>query len=602
MLKVWCPKQSEHQHERLEFGLLLDVVRVGLESQPFCSHLIFSPRVNGCEIDALLLTPHGFFIFELKTVKKGEVVHATENQWTAGTTVDNQRIMKGGSQYVAGPHQQVVRYRHNLAKFLKENSRGIFSLGSPIQDYKPYILGCVLVFPPLANNCRDEINLSASSNSWFMFLRSNEIQKGVSTLLKRREMFNEEEIERLIVERMGILNECSQSYGTKSLRKESESVKTLKRMDISFEDLEKLERRNQEKNASKRNKRLAEKLEKAKKCIKELESQKNDAHEAEIAVEEIKAVSDKDVVEDVVVKSVSSKEGVKSNATRKKDNKPASKSKVVNKTFVKKDSVMLPEWLDLLIFNDMGARFCRRCSDLTIIDWKKEDMKDYLGTYFPRSYAEAYCIFFNFFSENQVVWEKRETLNIFDFGCGAGGEILGFLQAVEECLPNIKSVSITALDGNVNSLRMFEQIFEIAQKEMKIATHINLSPTSIDDLDDLDVVISVIKEKFDFIFVFKSICEFVTKRQFEDENPYWHIINSLALKLNENDALMAIVDVTTFNDVSQEWLPMMLDKGIEESRAKVIAKNHDYNESFYVTTSRMRMDKTKVAWRILEVK
>ena len=53
-------------------------------------------------------------------------------------------------------------------------------------------------------------------------------------------------------------------------------------------------------------------------------------------------------------------------------------------------SVTLPTWLDKLIFQKMGAKFCRSNADMTVIDWDKADMLKYLGTYFPRSYAESY--------------------------------------------------------------------------------------------------------------------------------------------------------------------------------------------------------------------
>lgn len=39
--------------------------------------------------------------------------------------------------------------------------------------------------------------------------------------------------------------------------------------------------------------------------------------------------------------------------------------------------------------------------------------------------------------------------------------------------------------------------------------------------------------------------------------------------------LMLLVDVTTYNCVSQEWLPQMLDKGIKEVHAHVVGKTSD---------------------------
>lgn len=81
--------------------------------------------------------------------------------------------------------------------------------------------------------------------------------------------------------------------------------------------------------------------------------------------------------------------------------------------------IVLPQWLDELIFNEMDAKYHRYNSDMVVIEWDKSDILNYLGTYFPRSYAESYCIFSNYFSKNQDL-KNKENLSIFDFGCGMG--------------------------------------------------------------------------------------------------------------------------------------------------------------------------------------
>ena len=80
----------------------------------------------------------------------------------------------------------------------------------------------------------------------------------------------------------------------------------------------------------------------------------------------------------------------------------------------------LPDWLDRFIYNDLKGIYCRSNEDMTVIDWDKSDVLKYLGTYFPRSYTEAYCIFSHYM---KVVnpYEHKTELSIFDFGCGTGG-------------------------------------------------------------------------------------------------------------------------------------------------------------------------------------
>ena len=54
-------------------------------------------------------------------------------------------------------------------------------------------------------------------------------------------------------------------------------------------------------------------------------------------------------------------------------------------------SVQLPEWLDDIIYNEFGAVYEPRPQDVEYNpDQQFEFVQLYLGTYFPRSYAEAY--------------------------------------------------------------------------------------------------------------------------------------------------------------------------------------------------------------------
>ena len=53
----------------------------------------------------------------------------------------------------------------------------------------------------------------------------------------------------------------------------------------------------------------------------------------------------------------------------------------------------LPKWLDKIIYTDFGAIFEPHPQDVVYNpDQPYEFVKIYLGTYFPRSYAEAFCI------------------------------------------------------------------------------------------------------------------------------------------------------------------------------------------------------------------
>ena len=261
--------------------------------------------------------------------------------------------------------------------------------------------------------------------------------------------------------------------------------------------------------------------------------------------------------------------------------------------------IQLPKWLDDLIFKDLGANYCRQNANMTNIDDDKERALNYLGTYFPRSYAEAYSIFGVFFQKYNEHYSRKTELIIFDFGCGTGGEIIGLLTAIEEKLPNIKKVEVVGLDGNTYALHLYDKIITEFKKDTDLRVIGQSNNLKVDDFYDLHILDKVLKKEFDLIISFKAICEFVTKEQFEKKNPYEHIAKFRLPKLSDGGILL-LEDVTTYNDVSQEWLPKMMDKGLKSIGCNIILQNDGYNKSYTITHSRKSNDVSKVAWRMIK--
>lgn len=264
------------------------------------------------------------------------------------------------------------------------------------------------------------------------------------------------------------------------------------------------------------------------------------------------------------------------------------------------NEVILPKWLDEILFKELEANYCPTGTDMSVIDWDKSDILNYLGTYFPRSYTESYCIFSNFFKAHLEDWNSRSSISIFDFGCGTGGETVGLLLALHEFLPNIKEVSIRGLDGNHCALRLFEKMIIRCSRHLSLSVKtIKICPIEISDFYDMTIIDSVISESFDIIISCKAVCEFVTKERFEEQNAYKQIASTLLPKLKE-DGIMLLVDITTYSNVSQEWLPQMMDKGLSSIRCNVLECNEGYNQKFIVSHSRKKKDVSKVAWRIIQ--
>ena len=263
--------------------------------------------------------------------------------------------------------------------------------------------------------------------------------------------------------------------------------------------------------------------------------------------------------------------------------------------------IQLPLWLDDLIFKDLRAKYCRQNATMTNIDDDKEKALNYLGTYFPRSYAEAYLLFSALFEEEHKQFDGKTELSVFDFGCGTGGEIIGLLTAMEEKLPEVQKVEVVALDGNYSALRLYEQILANYRKRSRLNVKSRIIPTKIVDFYDLSILDDVINQKFDLIITFKAICEFVSKQQFEQQNPYEHIVKTFLPKLND-DGYMTLVDITVpiFNGISEEWIPKMMDKGLNATGCEVVFYNPGYNISIYISHSHKVNDVSKVAWRVIK--
>ena len=258
----------------------------------------------------------------------------------------------------------------------------------------------------------------------------------------------------------------------------------------------------------------------------------------------------------------------------------------------------MPCWLDKLIFEKLGAKYCRSNSDMTVIDWDKNNVLNYLGTYFPRSYAESYCIFSNFFITNPNRFADKEEISIFDFGSGTGGEIIGLLTALSQYCPGLNKAKIVALDGNIHALQLYDKVLQEFQKRSRLQLENHSAHVRIDDFYDLSILNNVIKRKFDIIISFKAICEFVTKQQFEQENAYMYIAKFLLPKLTPFGVVL-LVDVTTYNNTTQEWLPQMMDKGLMAANCRITCKNDGYNQAFLISHSHRANDESKVAWRII---
>ena len=261
--------------------------------------------------------------------------------------------------------------------------------------------------------------------------------------------------------------------------------------------------------------------------------------------------------------------------------------------------VTLPQWLDNLIFEELKAQYCPRRTNMTNIDDDMEESLNYLGTYFPRSYDESYCIFRDYFQKHDSEFVNQDELTVFDFGCGSGGEIFGLLTVLSDQRPQLQKIKIVAFDGNQNKLRLYEKIMAKFQEQVPLLIQNRTIPHKIDDFYDMGIIDSVISDSFDMIITFKAICEFVTKQQFETKNPYMHFVQTFLPKLSK-DGIMLIEDITSINETSNEWQSKTMDDGLSDANCRVVSKNIWNYQTYTITHSQKSSDVSKVAWRIIK--
>lgn len=202
-----------------------------------------------------------------------------------------------------------------------------------------------------------------------------------------------------------------------------------------------------------------------------------------------------------------------------------------------KTETCLPAWLDEFIFNQLNAEYAPDYQKFDYnLDLTKEKSLKYLGTYFPRSYAESFCIFDNIFQNRayqQAVFEKQ-TMNILSVGCGTGGDLIGLLTIIEKYC-HTTTVNIWAIDGNKEALNILQKIISkfsgISTKKITLNLYTSIF-TSIAAIDLLEYKINNIK--FDFILSFKMICEIISEGKGLYDNSYYDFARKFVPLLSDN--------------------------------------------------------------------
>lgn len=231
----------------------------------------------------------------------------------------------------------------------------------------------------------------------------------------------------------------------------------------------------------------------------------------------------------------------------------------------RKSKTILPHWLDKKIFNDHQAIYAPEHERYEYnLDLNEEELKVYLGTYFPRSYAEMFCIVDNLL-QNKYLKEtlKQDEISVLDCGCGTGGEILGLITAIGRHLPHAK-INITAIDGNDGALSILKDLVE-SNPNKKAQIELSTLSQTLSTSKDVEKLASG-KGNYHFVLCDKMVCELISKEVLPT-NAYAIMAKMLATYLHEN-GLLIMLDVTTKDERSGYFYPQLMNNAINDYVSK----------------------------------
>lgn len=284
------------------------------------------------------------------------------------------------------------------------------------------------------------------------------------------------------------------------------------------------------------------------------------------------------------------------------------------KVLFRKSRTVLPHWLDRYIFESLGAKYSPEHTRYEYnLDLSKEEVKIYLGTYFPRSYSESFCIYDNLLKNenyNQIIG-SHNIIKILDIGCGTGGELVGLITALTKYLSTSIIIHIDAFDGNEYSLSALRNIIMMMKSQthhtIDLVTHFKKyalkSKIDTNDLED---------QVYEFIFCNKMVCELISHDVIPTE-AYRKIAKSLCPLLSD-DGVFLLLDVTTKDTKAGVFYPLIMNKELNDYVNKHIefstllplacSKEHCRDscfmqQTFQVSHSRKSNDESKVCYRIL---
>lgn len=282
-----------------------------------------------------------------------------------------------------------------------------------------------------------------------------------------------------------------------------------------------------------------------------------------------------------------------------------------------KTDTRLPQWLDNYIYNDLGAKYS---PDFERYDYnlnlKESEVKVYLGTYFPRSYAESYCIVNDLLQNKKYLatLNKKTSISILDIGSGTGGNLIGLIYAFKRNICRAIKFEVIVIDGNEQSLKTLKTIVEALAINLHIKIDLTIINSTFNSISEIENVIEKLpNKKFDWVLSFKMVCEIIQKG-IENLNSYFDLLKICSTKISES-GLILLLDVTKKLSTTN-YLPLLLNNQTnnflqKNQQFKTLSPiccgvyglhcKYDcfYQQTFRVSHKEKTQDVSKVAYRII---
>lgn len=223
-----------------------------------------------------------------------------------------------------------------------------------------------------------------------------------------------------------------------------------------------------------------------------------------------------------------------------------------------KTCTSLPLWLDKFIFESIGARWDADFHKFEHnLGSTLDDNLVYLGTYFPRSYAESFCIFDNLFTNRAIEQRlnKVNSVNILSLGSGTGGDLVGLLTALRKYYSQIKRFSVSVIDGNHHALDILSKILSKFGELQNVSINLKKTEMIISKFESFDPA-SLGPQNYHFILTSKMLSEVESNHNGQYEAYYQ--FGKLFLPKLSATGLCLVLDVTTQTGAPGVYYPMRM--------------------------------------------